>query len=248
MAFFLSKILEYFIYPFTWVIILTLITLLVKKPSLKKRLFLITAIILFVFSEPIVLFPFGQWWDIKPATLKAQGAYSCAIVLGGFSSDMGNGKGYFTNAADRFIQAVELFQTGKVTHILVTGGSGVIFPNGFREADWVKTQLREFKVPDSCIIIEDKSRTTIENVTYLKPKLDSAHLQPPYVLITSSYHMRRSLQIFKSQKIDVIPYSCNFLNPDGYISASDFLPDPTTMENWQIYSKEVSGVIVNSLK
>jgi uncharacterized SAM-binding protein YcdF (DUF218 family) len=248
MFFYFSKILEFFIYPFSWILILVVAALVVKKASLKKKLFIAAAVVFFLFSDSFLLNQFTKRWDIKPVTLAGANTYSCAIVLGGFSSELANGADYFNASADRFIQALKLFQNGKVKRILVSGGNGSLFPDSFREGDWVKTQLLEFKVPDSCIIIEDKSRNTIENAAFSKQKLDSAHLTGPYVLITSAYHMRRSLQIFRKTKIDVTPFPCNYLAADGYTGAGDFIPDPGVLASWNIYIKEVIGYLVNDLR
>jgi len=248
MFFIFSKLLEFFIYPFSWIFVLTIVALSVKKPALKKKLFIIAATVLLIFSLPFFMNQFAKAWDIKPIPLKKNNTYSCAIVLGGFSSELANGRYYFNGSADRFIQAIKLYQTGQVKRILVTGGNGSLFPDSFREADWVKTQLQEFKVPDSCILIEDQSRNTIENASFSKKKLDSAHLQPPFILITSDYHMRRSVQIFKKTKIDVIPYPCNFLTADGFVGIDDFVPDPNTLATWNIYIKEVIGTAVNHFR
>jgi hypothetical protein len=57
--------------------------------------------------------------------------------------------------------------------------------------------------------------------------------------------MRRSLQIFKRARVNVVAYPCNFLTADGYVSIDDFIPDPNTMANWNIYTKEVLGTAVN---
>ena len=64
--------------------------------------------------------------------------YSCAIVLGGFSSEGENGEGFFNASADRFIQALKLKTTGKVSHLLITGGNSKIIPGKFIESIWVK--------------------------------------------------------------------------------------------------------------
>ena len=248
MFFFFSKILEFFIYPFSWIVILVVAAAFLKKPGVKKKLFITASVVFFIFSDSVLLNQFAKRWDFKPVSLNGSSTYSCAIVLGGFSSELADGSDHFNGSADRFIQALELFQTGKVTHILVTGGNGSLLPDDFRESDWVKKQLQDFKVPDSCIIIEDKSRNTIENAAFSKPKLDSAHLQGPYVLITSAYHMRRSLQIFRKTKIDVIAFPCNYLMADGYMGIADFIPDPGVLACWNIYIKEVFGYLVNYLR
>jgi len=248
MFFYFSKILEFFIYPFSWIILLVVLAIFVKKPGLKKKLFIAAAAVLFLFSNTFLLNQFTKRWDIEPATLTKTDTYNCAIVLGGFSSELATGAGFFNGSADRFIQALKLFQNGKVKHILVTGGNGSLFPDSFREGDWVKTQLLEFNVPDSCIMIEDQSRNTIENAAFSKQKLDSAHIKGPYVLITSAFHMRRSLQIFRKTKIEVTPFPCNYLAGDGYGGIGDFVPDPGALATWNIYIKEVIGYLVNDLR
>ncbi|HWZ03040.1 MAG TPA: YdcF family protein [Mucilaginibacter sp.] len=193
---------------------------------------------------------FSGLWDIKPVPLKTSGPYSCAIVLGGFSSEGKNGEGFFNTSADRFIQGLKLLSTGQVSHILISGGNGNLIPDSFEEGDWVKTQLKLFKVPDSCILIEDRSRNTIENAAFTKPILQKAALQPPYLLVTSAFHMRRSLGIFKATGINVIPYSCNYLPGTGStnISIGDFIPDGSILGTWDYYIKEAIGTLVNKFR
>jgi uncharacterized SAM-binding protein YcdF (DUF218 family) len=245
MFFFFSKILEFFIYPLSWVLMLLAAALIIKNSKLKRRVLYCAIIVLIVFSNPILLNTFANCWDVKPTPLKTASPYSCAIVLGGFSSEGANGNGYFNGAADRFIQGLKLLTTGKVSHILISSGNGSLLPDSFREADWVKTQLEQFKVPDSCILIEDQSRNTIENAAFSKRILNASHLQPPYVLVTSAFHMRRSLGIFKKDSINVVPYPCNYMAGGGGLSPGNFVPDAQIFSTWNIYIKEVIGTLVN---
>ncbi|MGZ3871281.1 MAG: YdcF family protein [Mucilaginibacter sp.] len=215
---------------------------------LKRWLFITSVILLLVFSNPFLFNQFAKHWDIRPVPLKDSGSYSCAIVLGGFSSVNDNGNGIFNTSADRFIQGLKLIATGKVSHILITGGNGHLLANKFRESDWVKTQLLQLKIPDSCILIENKSRNTLENAAFSKPILQKNHLRPPYILVTSAFHMRRSLNIFKKDNIDVIPYPCNYMAEGGNTLVADFIPDAGVFNGWNIYIKELIGTIVNYFK
>lgn len=248
MFFYFSKILEFFIYPFNWILILAIIALATKRKTLKKKLLITAGLLLVIFTNPLLANEFGRLWDIPSQSSDDKKVYSCGIVLGGFSSELANGHGYFNEFADRFIQAAELYNTGKVRRILVTGGNGALVPDQFKEADWVKQQLLKFRVPDSCVIAEDKSRNTIENAAFSKIKLDSAHLTGPYLLITSSFHMRRSLQIFKKTGLNVVPYPCDPITSQGFGGIQDFLPDPGVLCTWNIYIKEVIGYAVNLLR
>jgi len=60
--------------------------------------------------------------------------------------------------------------------------------------------------------------------------------------------MRRSLAIFKKQKMDVVPYPCNYIAGNGEFVITDLIPDATPLSNWNIYIKEVVGHAVNYFK
>ena len=247
MFFVFSKLLLIFIYPFTWIVALIIAAVIVRNKRTKRRLFLMSLVVALLFSNPILLDQFAKRWDISPVRLNKD-QYSCAIVLGGFTSEDANGHGFFNAASDRFTQGIKLFKTGKVSHILISSGNGNLIHDNFREADWAKTQLKLFKVPDSCILIENKSHNTLENAAFSKSVLTAQRLQPPYILVTSAFHMRRSLGIFKTAGLDVIPYPCNYIAGTGRFSLAGLIPDVTTLATWDTYTKEVVGTIVNHLK
>jgi uncharacterized SAM-binding protein YcdF (DUF218 family) len=245
MFFILSKLLIFFTYPFSWFFAFFVAALIIKRQPLKRRLFITSAVLLLIFSNPFLINEFAHHWDIKPVPLKKDGTYSCAIVLGGFTSVDEKGNGYFNGAADRFLQGLKLLQTGKVSHILITGGNGMLVHDNFTEGDWAKVQLELLKVPDSCILVENKSRNTVENAAFSKQVLAQNHLQPPYLLVTSAYHMRRALGIFKTNKMDVIPFPCNRFAGDTKIYVDQFIPDGGVFGGWNVYIKEFFGVLVN---
>jgi uncharacterized SAM-binding protein YcdF (DUF218 family) len=248
MFFILSKLLLIFILPLTWVFAFLIAGFVTRNKKLKRNFIITSAILLFVFSSPFFLNRFANAWDIAPGTLNKPGPYSCAIVLGGFSSAGANGIGYFNGSCDRFLEALKLWTTGRVSHIFITGGNGNLIPGNFEEGDWVKTQLQLLKVPDSCIVIENRSRNTIENAAFSKPILIKNHLAPPYILVTSAFHMRRSLGIFKNTGIDVVPYPCAYIAGNSDFSFSDLIPDATILGTWNIYTKELVGTLVNHLR
>jgi len=244
MFFLFSKLLLIFILPLTWILTFLIAGLIAKRLKLKQRFLITSAVLLVIFSNPFLFDQFVNVWDIQPVPLK-NNHYSCVIVLGGFSSDDAKGNGMFNGASDRFIQGVKLFITSKASHILISGGNGNLLADNFREGDWVKTQLLQFKIPDSCILIENKSRNTIENAAFSKILLQKNHLQSPYILVTSAFHMRRSLGIFKKAGIDVAPYPCNYMKGNGGFSLAEFVPDASILGNWNIYTKEMVGTLVN---
>lgn len=248
MFFILSKLLIDFIYPLTWILTLLIIALIIKNQKLKQRLLLISFILLLVFSNPFLFDNFAKSWDIDTIPPKKSNPYSCVIVLGGFSSHGANQTGFFNGACDRFIEALKLLSTHQATHILISGGNSDLSPGEFKESDWVKSQLKDFNVPDSSIVIEDKSRNTIENAAFSRVLLNKNHLQPPYLLVTSAFHMRRAFGIFQNAKVGVIPFSCNFMTGSGNFSTNEFIPDANVLSKWNLYIKEVIGLTVNHFR
>ena len=200
--------------------------------------------LLILFTNPFLFNQFAQNWDIAPYKPDNK-KYSCAIILGGFSSSDGNGGGYFNTGADRFLQGIKLMSTEKTSHMLITGGNGSLLSGGFAEGLWVQKQLKEFNYPDSVVLIESESRNTLENAKFSKEMLQKAKLASPYLLVTSAFHMRRSLMIFKNAGIDVVPYPANYLIRRKTL-ASDFIPDASVLSSWNIYIKEVVGYVANS--
>jgi uncharacterized SAM-binding protein YcdF (DUF218 family) len=248
MYFVLSKILLFLILPMYWVLAIFIIALVTKNARRKRRLFIAAIILLYIFSNSFIINQFAKRWDYPQATLPAGASYSCVIVLGGFSGGDEFNRGYFNTLADRFIQGVKLLITKRASHILISGGDGSLIPQGFREAAWVKTQLLDLKIPDSLILIEQNSKNTIENARFSKVLLQQNHLQPPYLLVTSAFHMRRAAMIFKNAGIPVIPYPCNYLAGIQRFSLTDLLPTSDALSGWNLYTKEVVGYVVNYFK
>jgi uncharacterized SAM-binding protein YcdF (DUF218 family) len=233
------------LYPLCWVFALLAIALLAKNRKRKKRLLIAAVVVLYLFSIPLFINMFARAWNVESVLPAEPKVYSCVIVLGGFSSVDNKGKGYFNGSADRFIQGIKLLASGRTKHLLITGGSGYLFPGQYREGDWARTQLKALNIPDSSVLIESNSRNTIENATLSKPILQKAGLKPPYLLVTSDFHMRRAYMIFKKNGYDVVPYPCNYVVGHNDPTFADIIPDGGALFGWNIYLKEAMGYVIN---
>lgn len=248
MFFILSKIFASLIFPLTWIIFILLWRFFAISEKRKKEL-LITAIVIFLlFTNSWLVNSFAKIWDIAPAQLSANKKYSCGILLGGFSGPDDKGIGYFNGSSDRFIQTVKLYQEGIIEHILISGGNGSLVAGKYREAEWAKKQLISVGIPANAVLIENNSRSTLENAEFSKKVLDSAGLQPPYVLITSAFHMRRASWIFEKEGINIIPFPSNYLVLGNDFSFTELLPQISSMDLWSTYLKEVIGYFVYKLE
>ena len=66
---------------------------------------------------------------------------------------------------DYFI--IQLFNSGKINNILISGGNGQLLNNGYMESEWSKDFLINWNIWKN-ILIENKSRNTWENEIHLR--------------------------------------------------------------------------------
>jgi uncharacterized SAM-binding protein YcdF (DUF218 family) len=246
MYFIISKLFVILIYPFTWILALLLYAVFCKNVRTKQKLLITGVALLYIFGNSLLIKLFARMWDIDtyPPTSKT---YSSIILLGGFASKGADDKGMFNQSADRYIQAIKLLTNHNASHLLFTGGNAEITPGKFREGYFAKSELKKMHFADSTIIIESKARNTIENALFSKKLLDQANLKPPYLLVTSAFHMRRSLLIFKKAGIEVAPYPSDFLMKEK-VEWSDLLPSADAFSIWSKYIKEIVGYIATYFK
>ena len=245
MYFILSKILLFLLSPIYWIITLLLIAAFTKRAKLRRRTAIAGLVLLLVFSNTYLLGLVSKAWEYPETKLPPNAHFSCAIVLGGFASPNSKGEGHYGWAADRFIQGMRLQRTDTVSHILISGGNGSLNPGAFSEGEWARGQLKQFGFADTAILIEGRSRNTMENAQFSAAMLKKSGLKPPYLLITSAFHMRRAMMIFKRANVEVVPYTCNFIAGDPAFSMYSLIPEFSAIGGWDTWFKEMMGYMVN---
>jgi uncharacterized SAM-binding protein YcdF (DUF218 family) len=249
MFFILSKLFYFLLSPFNWLLILVIPAFFTKDPKRKKRWIIISTCWFLLFSNPYLIHKLTINWQTPKKTFAAGEQYETGILLAGFVGfEFKSKQGYYGSASDRFIQAVRLYKLGYIKKILITGGSGSIWRQQYKEADFVKEQLQEMGVAASDILSENQSRNTYENAVNSKKLLDSLQLKGPYLLITSAMHMKRSQKVFTKAGITIIGFPCNYNainNPQLFLDA--ITPSYNAFYGWDIYLKEVVGLLVYRL-
>lgn len=248
MFFFLSKILAFLFMPLFWFFALMIYSFFSKH---KTKIQIIAIVLLYICSNSFIIDEIGRWWEKYPVP-KLNKQYKVAIVLGGIGKIDASGKRIeFTNSADRLLKALELYKTKKIQKIVVTGGSGSILHPQDKEAMYIHQYLKNIQVPDSDIIIENESKNTYENALFTKKILDSLHIPlSNIILVTSAYHLRRSLAVFYKQGFqDIIPYPAERMSgPRKFEIDHCLLPNPDALSLLYKYIHEWIGFIVYKIK
>ena len=248
--FLLGKLFLLLLKPLTWIIVLFLISIVSKNPKRKKR-YLITAFLLLIFfSNPFFFRLVAEAYEKKPVTLTTNDRYQAGIVLGGFVSyNVKTGEAYFNPASDRFIETALLYKKGNIGKIIVAAGNGYIVKHNFQEASFIKDRLVEMGIPAENIVMDGLSRNTYENAVNSKRICDSLHLSGPFVLISSAMHLPRAENLFIKQRLTIRSYPCDFITKN---LANNFwedylLPSSLTMNNWDIFIKELCGLLIYTI-
>jgi len=127
---------------------------------------------------------------IDSSNLKPKWA-ECAIVLGG---GIRKNNQPDSDTKDRLKKLLSLFNDGYIPRILVTGGK-VQKDLSISEASIMKDYLIKHGVAANKILIETDSKDTIGNALFSKVLVQKRNWNK-IILITSDYHISRSLRIF----------------------------------------------------
>lgn len=248
MFFILSKILVFIITPLVWIIGLLAYSFFTKNPNHKKITVVTAFSLLLFFSNSFILDEFMRKWEI-PATKyeKLAPTYDYGILLGGMISyDHKFERVNFTHSVDRLMQTIDLYKRGIIKKIFIAGGSGSITNPHFKEGRVIHDYLIRMGIPEEDVLCETKSKNTRENALFTAEKLDSEK-DAKFLLITSAFHMKRSLGCFKKAGIDADPFSTDrHSGPRKYIFDHLFIPNIEALYIWNTLIHEVVGYITYS--
>lgn len=147
-------------------------------------------------------------------TLKIEGI----IVLGGGELAEESalwGVPQFNAAAERVMVIPVLARQFPEAKIIFTGGSGSALRQDYKGADVVASYAAQLGISDR-LILESNSRNTYENALFSAKLLGNVP-EGNWLLVTSAFHMPRSIGIFRHQGWKVAPYPVDYysLTADG---------------------------------
>jgi uncharacterized SAM-binding protein YcdF (DUF218 family) len=247
MFFTLSKITAFLLSPLTWIMVLLLLGLITAKATRKKILLWAAAVLFYLFANPFLTDELVRLWETEGTDRQHLfEKYEAGVVLGaGMATvDKSTGKITFRHNGDRIFQALDLYHSGKIGKIILSGGSGSMVFRDVLEADLVRQFLLDLGYPPKDIVAENRSRNTYDNARYTADMLEKEHPGKKVLLITSALHMRRAEACFKKQGIAVLPFVTEKIaGPRRYDFAHLFIPDVDNLKNLEDLIHEVAGYL-----
>jgi len=254
MFFALSKILFALIRPWVWVLLLLIIAWRSKREKVRKTALGIVFLFLLMGSNRALLNSVAALWEPMGRSVESIGeSYDVGILLGGYSNGYGypdDGRLHLNSSANRFTQALELYQQGKIKKILLSGGWGrLIGSERVSEARAGKAYLVRFGIPASDILLETESRNTRENALFSKQLLAQMPGRERCLLITSAWHMRRASACFDKIGLPMDTYCVDYMRNTSQSWWQDVLSfNPDLLQRWESLFKEWLGIVAYRLK
>ena len=164
----------------------------------------------------------------------------CIIVLGSMKA-----------SKYRVPVAVEAFKAGRASKLMLCGGKLRDFPDGkYSEAEHMRQAALALGVAEEDIVLENSSQNTVENILFALVELQRTlclNKVRRVLLVTTAYHMRRSLAIARyllPKHITVIPCLAN----DNNTRRDNWMNTPVGVERakgeaMKIVSSVMGGII-----
>jgi len=248
MFFIISKILGFVTNPLVWFLCLLLAFYRDYKKNKRWRFLYIALMQLYLCSNSFIVDELYRLYETRTEDYDlSKNHFPAGIILGGICDiDLRKNEVDFGHNSDRLFQSLRLLKNRAVKKLIFSGGSGSVeFPEKV-EARFIQQYLKDAGLNDSVFIFEWKSKNTYENAVYSKAILDSLGLLSDTVwLITSAYHMPRSMTIFKKAGIKVKPFVTDAhsgirrFTPDHL-----FIPNPEALYSLGFLTHEWLGFIV----
>lgn len=222
MFFYLSKILGFFVHPLHAVLALLVGALVAGWCGARAlRSYALAAsvlLLLLIGAAPVsdaLLRPLEDRFEQPPI----DGLHPRGLIVlgGGFESGLVSqtrGGMSFNDRAERMTKTVELARRFPDMTIVFSGYSGKIVPHGASESEIARQFFEEQGIAPERILYENRSRNTFQNALFTKQLVNPKEGET-WLLITSAFHMPRSVGIFRKIGWTVVPFPVDFKTPKG---------------------------------
>lgn len=239
--------------PVTVLIGLLLWAIMSKNNQSKRRITIGALVFLFIISNSYITNQLLRWYETPAKSINTvDKVYDVGVLLTGgiaFAQDYREVVPSMGNRSDRVLQTFQLYQSGKIKDIIITGtDQDILLENGTGEAQLAKQLLTSWGVPEQNIRLELKARNTRENALFTKEIIDEEYKDASILLITSAFHMRRAIGCFEKAGIQATPFRADYQGTGYPLKLKEKLvPNPVALGLTHTLWHEWLGLIVYKL-
>ena len=250
MFFVLSKTLNYLTMPLSLICLCFLVSVLLRNKRWKKIFFWAGFVTLFFFSNGFISNAVMHAWEIKATPYSEMKKHKLGIVLTGATRPLPtpNDRVYFGRGADRVTHTVQLYKLGLIEKILISGGSGRLVDIGEKESLEFRDAMLLMGVSPADILTESETRNTHESAVKVKEMIRAlGYKSKDCLLITSAFHMRRSLACYQKAGLAVDHFTTDFYSSPSFRWEGLFIPNVEALDTWTKVIREWVGFVAYKL-
>jgi len=179
-----------------------------------------------------------------PSALSAKGVRYIVVLSGGFYEGEVNSVDRIGRSVIRLIEGIRLWKGVPGSKLVLTGGTIPGLSEDMSIAKALADVSLQFGVPREALVLEDGSWTTEDQAKLVAPIVG----KEPFALVTSAYHMPRSVMLFRYQGVNPIPAPADFRAKKIKINYSTLIPKARGLEMTQIAQKERLAMLWLAIK
>jgi uncharacterized SAM-binding protein YcdF (DUF218 family) len=170
----------------------------------------------------ICIAPLGAWIiapledRFPPPSAELAAPYGIIVLGGAIDAELGQARGevILADAGSRITEAASLARRFPGARLVFSGGSGSLMSGDPPEAEEAGKLFAALGIDPGRIVLEDRSRNTQENAQFTR---DMVHPEPSqsWLLVTSAYHMPRSMGLFRKAGFHVTAYPVDYRSFGG---------------------------------
>jgi uncharacterized SAM-binding protein YcdF (DUF218 family) len=248
--FFLSKVLALITQPLIWVFVFLLIACLRPAPARVRWVIAALVVMCGMAWSPMSNYALRELENQYPewAPTAAVEGYAGIIVLGGGTESGHVSQAHqlpqMNEAGERMTAAAALLLRHPQLHMIYTGGEGQLMGEGPSEAERARLFFESLGLQDERMHYESVSRNTYENAM-LSAQLPGIQPQQRWLLVTSAWHMPRSMATFRKAGWNVTAYPVDYRTGQTLQWANFSFPNGAT--RWQMVLHEWLGLAMYRL-
>jgi len=134
------------------------------------------------------------------------------VLGGGMDGEVNDVRGGWelNRSGDRMVEAVRLALRHPEAKIVIAAGPAALAMDQEPEAYAARRMFEGFGVAPERLILDDKSRNTEENAQFAKALTGTMGTET-WLLVTSAFHMPRSVGLFRKADFAVVPWAVDYL-------------------------------------
>jgi uncharacterized SAM-binding protein YcdF (DUF218 family) len=134
------------------------------------------------------------------------------VLGGGMDTGVNNVRGGWElgRSGDRFVEALRLALRHPEARVLIAGGGSALLSGRESEAEAGARFFTDFGIAPERLILEGQSRNTEENAINARA-LAAPKPGETWLLVTSAFHMPRSVGLFRRAEFPVVPWPADYL-------------------------------------